>query len=81
MKLLILDTETTSADLNASVCEIAGTLYQIGETERQTGAIASMATLRSSKSDRLLSIPEIREPTQKSSAKISGNLVLFTTPA
>lgn len=45
MKLLILDTETTSADLNASVCEIAGTLYQIGETERQTGAIASLAIL------------------------------------
>jgi DNA polymerase-3 subunit epsilon len=45
MKLLILDTETTSADSNASICEIAGTLYQIGETERQTGAIATFATL------------------------------------
>ena len=44
MKLLIVDTETT--DINdANVCEIAGTLYQVGENVRETGAIASISTL------------------------------------
>jgi DNA polymerase-3 subunit epsilon len=44
MKLLIIDTETT--DINdAKVCEIAGTLYQVGENIRETGAICSISTV------------------------------------
>jgi DNA polymerase-3 subunit epsilon len=44
MKLLIIDTETT--DINdAKVCEIAATLYQVGENIRETGAICSVSTV------------------------------------
>jgi DNA polymerase-3 subunit epsilon len=44
MKLLIIDTETT--DINdAKVCEIAGTLYQVGDNVRETGAICSISTV------------------------------------
>jgi DNA polymerase-3 subunit epsilon len=44
MKLLIIDTETT--DINdAKVCEIAATLYQVGEKIRETGAICSISTV------------------------------------
>lgn len=45
MKLLILDTETTGTEETTSVCEIAATLYQVGSTNRTTGAIASVSTL------------------------------------
>ncbi|MTJ14735.1 3'-5' exonuclease [Anabaena sp. UHCC 0187] len=44
MKLLIIDTETT--DINdAKICEIAGTLYQVGDNVRETGAICSVSAL------------------------------------
>lgn len=45
MRLIIFDTETTGTNEHDSVCEIAATLYQVGETERTTGAIASISTL------------------------------------
>ena len=45
MKILIIDTETTGTNQTDSVCEIAATLYQVGESERTTGAIASISTL------------------------------------
>lgn len=41
MRLLIVDTETTGIGDADDVCEIAVTLYQIGKSERTTGAIAN----------------------------------------
>ena len=45
MKFLIVDTETTGNDMNAAICEIAATLYKVGKSEPETGAIATISTL------------------------------------
>jgi len=45
MKLFIIDTETTGITENDQVCEIAGTVYQVGTNKESTGAIASISTL------------------------------------
>ncbi|MEA5619940.1 3'-5' exonuclease [Cronbergia sp. UHCC 0137] len=44
MKLLIIDTETTDIS-SGIVCEIAATLYNVGDTPETTGAIYSVSTL------------------------------------
>lgn len=43
--LFIVDTETTGISDTDQLCEIAGTLYQIGQSKKETGAIASISTL------------------------------------
>lgn len=45
IKLFIVDTEATGLTENEKVCEVAATLYQIGDTKQETGAIASISTL------------------------------------
>ena len=45
MKLLIIDTETTGTTEDSQCCEIAVTLYQVGKTSRETGALISVSTL------------------------------------
>jgi|GEM_PF-4752921 len=45
MKLFIIDTETTGLSENDQICEIAGTLYQVGANKQNTGFIASTSTL------------------------------------
>jgi len=45
MRLFITDTETNGLTADDQVCEIAATLYQIGDSEENTGAIASVSTL------------------------------------
>jgi DNA polymerase-3 subunit epsilon len=44
MKLLIIDTETTDTS-SGIVCEISATLYNVGNTPENTGAIYSVSTL------------------------------------
>lgn len=43
MKILIVDTETTGLDADSEVCELAATLYEIGDFH--CGALASASTL------------------------------------
>jgi DNA polymerase III subunit epsilon len=55
-KLFIVDTETTGTATTDQLCEIAGTLYQIGDDRSQTGAFASVSTLMP------ITIPNTAEP-------------------
>ena len=45
MKLGIIDTETTGLNENSQVCEISITIYQIGNTKNETGAITSFSSV------------------------------------
>lgn len=45
MRLFIVDTETTGTATTDQLCEIAGTLYQVGADRSETGAIASVSVL------------------------------------
>lgn len=45
LKLGIIDTETTGLDSESKICEISITVYQVGETKQETGAITSFSSI------------------------------------
>ena len=83
MKLFIIDTETTGITENDQVCEIAGTLYQVGTSKQSTGSTKSISTLLPiTIANDAIEINGISADLTRTSQKISEqSLALFKTMA
>ena len=83
MKLFVIDTETTGTTNTDQICEIAGTLYQVGASSSETGAVASISTLLSiTIANDAIEINGISADLTRTSQEISEqSLCLFKTMA